>query len=284
MSNNSVAIPKNQHTGKLVADQWQKNQSGQQSLHFSAQKSNVPPSSDEKYQKTLHHQVKEWATVIIIAFLIHLVVRTLVIEIFEIPSSSMVETLLIGDNVAVTKYSYGYGPYSSLIDLPISKRIFSQQPERGDVIVFQSTTNNGKKYIKRLIGLPGDMIRVKDGVLEINGDEIPRVKNENQYTFIDENGNRRIYDRYTETLPNGVSYTVLGDIRADVGAFPDSTSFYNVPEGHYFFMGDNRNNSIDSRFLHDIGYVPEINLVGKARSVVWNKKAIIDARLADAQW
>ncbi len=258
--------------------QNKENSNSQQSLHFSAQNSSTQ-SSDVKYQNhnTIQNQLKEWSAVIIVAFILHLIIRTLIIEIFEIPTGSMIETLMIGDNVAVTKYSYGYGPYSSLVDLPISKRILAQKPERGDIIVFQSTNNNGKKYIKRLIGLPGDMIRVQEGIIEINGEAIQRTKHKEQYESIDDHGNHRLYDKYTETLPNGVSYRVLGDTRADVDAFPDSTFFYHVPENHYFFMGDNRNNSIDSRFLSEMGYVPDLNLVGKARSVLWNKKVILNS-------
>ncbi|MFO1242024.1 MAG: signal peptidase I [Rickettsiales bacterium] len=205
---------------------------------------------------------------IIYAVLLALVFRSLLFEPFHIPSSSMKDTLLIGDYIFVSKYSYGYGRYSFPLGLvPFKGRIFGSTPERGDVVVFRKPNQPSIDFIKRLIGLPGDTIQVKQGVLFVNGKEVPRraisdYKNE-------EAGAVTSMRRYVETLPNGKSYHVLD--MTQFGAV-DNTGVYTVPDHHYFMMGDNRDNSTDSRYLDEVGFVPEENLVGRATIIFFSLK------------
>lgn len=205
---------------------------------------------------------KETVTTIIYAILIAVTIRTVAYEPFNIPSSSMVPTLLIGDYLFVSKYSYGYSRHSLPLSLPlIPGRIFVTQPERGDVAVFKLPTDNSTDYIKRIIGLPGDDIQVKGGILHINGEPVKRER-VGDYVDYTPSGNVRRIPRYIETLPNGKSHYIIEESGDNGGA--DNTPVYHVPEGHYFAMGDNRDNSQDSRFLREVGYVPLENLVGRA--------------------
>lgn len=198
------------------------------------------------------------------AVLIAVLVRTVLIEPFSIPSRSMLPTLLVGDYLFVSKFSYGYSKHS----LPFSPNLFSgrvwfRSPKRGDVVVFKLPTDNKTDYIKRLIGLPGDRIQVIRGRLHLNGKMVPRTSL-GSYTDIErDRGSYKVrYKRYRETLPSGVTYTVLE--RSDDAPFVDNTDIYVVPKGHYFMMGDNRDNSRDSRYLSMVGFVPAQNLVGRA--------------------
>jgi signal peptidase I len=197
--------------------------------------------------------------VLVQALLLAVIIRTLFFQPFSIPSGSMMSTLLVGDYLFVSKFSYGYSKYS----LPFSPdlfsgRIWSSNPERGDVAVFRLPSNTKIDYIKRVVGLPGDRIQVKDGVLYINDEAVKRE----QVGFYTPEGR---YNQgadvpiYRETLPNGVSYTTL-DINPNSPG--DNTREFLVPEGHYFMMGDNRDNSLDSRF--DVGFVPLENFIGRA--------------------
>jgi signal peptidase I len=208
----------------------------------------------------------EGGRVVIHALLIALVIRTLLFQPFNIPSGSMKATLLIGDYLFVSKYSYGYSHYSIPFSPPLfSGRIFGSTPERGDVVVFRLPRDDSTDYIKRVIGLPGDRIQMKDGLLYINGAPIKRERVED---FIDdENGTSERVRRWRETLPNGVSYETL-DLQDN--GFLDNTQEYLVPAGHYFMMGDNRDNSTDSRVLTQVGYVPFENLVGKAQIIFFS--------------
>jgi signal peptidase I len=212
-------------------------------------------------------QLKEfWDTLrsLAIAILIALLFRSLFFEPFYIPSGSMKSTLLVGDYVFVSKYSYGYSKYSFPLGLPLfDGRVLADQPERGDVIVFRLPTDPNINYIKRLIGLPGDTIQVKEGIVYLNDTPVPRNRVEN-FIDIDEEGNRTEIPQYMETLPNGVSYHVLDQTHH--GAL-DNTGVYHIPAGHYFMMGDNRDNSQDSRVLDMVGYVPYQNLMGPARMI-----------------
>jgi signal peptidase I len=179
----------------------------------------------------------------------------------------MKETLLVGDYLFVSKFSYGYSHYSLPFSPPLfSGRIWSGTPNRGDVVVFRLPKDDTTDYIKRVIGLPGDRIQMIDGHLNIN--EVP-VKRERIEDFIEtEEGSRTTrVKRWRETLPNGVSYTTLDLI--DNG-FADNTPVYLVPAGHYFMMGDNRDNSTDSRVLSQVGYVPLENLVGRAQLIFFS--------------
>jgi signal peptidase I len=199
--------------------------------------------------------------VILYAILIALVVRTFAFEPFNIPSGSMIPTLLVGDYLFVSKYAYGYSRFSLPLGLPLfSGRIFARQPERGDVAVFKLPRDNKTDYIKRIIGLPGDRIQVKDGILYINDEAVPRNQIEN-YVPEDAPPDAPGIPQYIETLPNGRSYHVLDQMP---NGSLDNTGVYTVPEDSYFCMGDNRDNSLDSRVLTQVGYVPAENLVGRA--------------------
>lgn len=215
----------------------------------------------------------EMVKIIIQALLIAMVVRVFLYQPFNIPSGSMKDTLLIGDYLFVSKLSYGYSRYS----LPwgpnlFSGRIFSGQPERGDVVVFKLPRDNSTDYIKRVIGLPGDEINVRGGVVYLNGKALPR-KADGHYLAPSNGGPIRKIPKYIETLPGGRSYTVLD---AEPNGFFDNVGPYKVPEGHYFMMGDNRDNSTDSRATYDVGYVPHQNLVGRAEIIFFS--AAVDDR------
>ena len=208
---------------------------------------------------------REAIKTILYALLIAGGVRTAAAQPFNIPSESMQGTLLVGDYLFVSKPSYGYSRYSLpwgyLWPLPHG-RILASQPQRGDVIVFKTPADNKTDYIKRLIGLPGDRVQMKDGVLYINDEPVPKIPVE---SFVDDlGGYQNEVAQYRETLPNGVSYNVLD--RAPHG-YLDNTDVFVVPEDHYFMMGDNRDNSLDSRAPVEaggVGYVPFENLVGQA--------------------
>jgi len=203
-----------------------------------------------------------WDTtkIIIQALLIALVIRTCLFQSYNIPSGSMIPTLLVQDFLFVSKYSYGYSRYSLPFNLPLfSGRIWASQPQRGDVIVFKQPGNESTDFIKRLIGLPGDRIQMKEGRLYINDQIVPRERVEDYNT-----GWKKV-PQYVETLPGGVKHRIL-EVNGDVGSL-DNTEQYVVPEGHYFMMGDNRDNSEDSRVLSEVGYVPFVNLVGRAEVI-----------------
>ncbi len=204
---------------------------------------------------------------VVYAILIALVVRTVAYEPFNIPSGSMIPTLLVGDYLFVSKFSYGYSRYSLPFGLPLfSGRILFHPPERGDVIVFKLPTDNSTDYIKRVIGLPGDTIQMKEGQLYINGTEVPR-KRIADYLYQEDNGTIIPLAEYIETLPNGVQHPIIK--MGDNGPL-DNTQIYHVPPGDYFMMGDNRDNSEDSRVLSAVGYVPAENLVGKAQFIFFS--------------
>jgi len=204
---------------------------------------------------------------VVYAVLIALVVRTVAYEPFNIPSGSMVPTLLVGDYLFVSKFSYGYSRYSLPFGLPLfSGRIFFHSPERGDVVVFKLPTDNSTDYIKRVIGLPGDHIQMKNGILNINGQPVPRRRIED-YLYQEGNGAILPLAQYIETLPNGVQHRIIE--MSDNGPL-DNTQEYVVPRGDYFMMGDNRDNSQDSRVLSAVGYVPAENLIGKAQFIFFS--------------
>jgi signal peptidase I len=205
--------------------------------------------------------LRETVTTILYAALIAVVVRTFAYEPFSIPSGSMVPTLLIGDYLFVSKLSYGYSRHSLPFSLPLfGGRVFEATPERGDVAVFKLPSDNSTDYIKRIIGLPGDRIQVVRGILHINDKAVERRRVGN-YIDRDEWGNRITYAKYIETLPNGKQHFIIE--KSDNGNL-DNTPVYRVPSGHYFALGDNRDNSLDSRVLNHVGYVPAENLVGRA--------------------
>lgn len=205
--------------------------------------------------------------IVVHALILAMIVRIFLFQPFNIPSGSMIPTLLVGDYLFVSKFSYGYSKHS----LPFSPdlfsgRIFASQPERGDVVVFKLPRDNQTDYIKRVIGLPGETIQMIDGVLHIDGEPVDK-KRISDFMMRDAFGNMRRAPRYIETLPNGVSYPVLDITRSGSG---DNTRKYRVPEGHYFMMGDNRDNSTDSRVLSAVGFVPFENIVGRAEIIFFS--------------
>lgn len=203
---------------------------------------------------------KETVKTVVFAVLIALVIRTVGYEPFSIPSGSMIPTLLIGDYLFVSKFSYGYSKHSLPFSLPlIPGRILYTEPKRGDVAVFKLPADNTTDYIKRIIGLPGDRLQMVGGVLNINGKPVKRERIADY--VVHERGNVKRVTRYIETLPNGKQHPIIEE-DGDHGP-ADNTGVYTVPPDHFFAMGDNRDNSQDSRFPL-VGYVPKENLVGRA--------------------
>ena len=217
---------------------------------------------------------------LIYALIIAVIIRSLFIQPFYIPSSSMEPNLLVGDRLFVTKYSYGYSKHSFPFSPPIFKgRIFFEKPQRGDVVVFKTPADNRTDYIKRLIGLPGDEIRFIDSNLYLNNSEIIKSKiSSSDVIFC---GKKKL-DVFTfeELLPNNKKYisVYLKDF-----SFQNSDTFI-VPKNHYFFLGDNRDCSKDSRFLTSVGYVHKNNLVGKARFIFFSSDKNIGSIFAFWKW
>jgi signal peptidase I len=211
--------------------------------------------------------LKDTIRVVIHALILALIVRIFLFQPFNIPSGSMIPTLLVGDYLFVAKYSYGYSRYSFPFGPNLfSGRIWSAEPERGDVVVFKLPRDNETDYIKRVIGLPGDEIQMIHGVLHINGQAVKKEETED-FVLHDPSGRERHLARFLETLPNGVTYPVLDLVKEGIG---DNTEVYKVPENHFFMMGDNRDNSTDSRFLSEVGFVPFDNLLGKAKIIFFS--------------
>ena len=214
------------------------------------------------------------------ALIIAIIIRSFLIQPFYIPSSSMEPTLLVGDRIFVTKYSYGYSKHSFPFSPPIFKnRIIFSKPKRGDVVVFKTPADNRTDYIKRLIGLPGDTIQFIETNLYLNNNEIMKSKiSKNDKIFC---GNSTI-DVFTfeEKLPNGKVYTSVY-----MKDFPyiNSDKFI-VPKDHYFFLGDNRDCSKDSRYLSSVGYVHKNNLVGKAKFIFFSSDKSIGSLFAFWKW
>ena len=224
---------------------------------------------EQKYQdlsQTGQNQKKEgFLKTFLWAILFAVVIRSFAFEPFHIPSSSMYPNLLIGDYIFVNKYSYGYSRYSFPFGLDFFEgRIFKSTPKRGDIVVFRLPSQPSINYVKRLVGLPGDKIQMNNGTLFINDKEVLKIYVGNA---IETEKDKKInFQKYSETLPENRKFFTynLSDTPQD------NTGIYNVPQGHYFFMGDNRDDSQDSRFLNFVGYVPEENLVGKASMIFFS--------------
>tara|TARA_Y100000590_G_C15495216_1_gene929386 strand:- start:142 stop:873 length:732 start_codon:yes stop_codon:yes gene_type:complete len=214
------------------------------------------------------------------ALIIATIIRSLLLQPFYIPSSSMEPNLLVGDRLFVTKYSYGYSKHSFPFSPPIfNGRVIYKIPERGDVIVFKTPADNRTDYIKRLIGLPGDIIQFIDGDLYLNGNQVLKtLKSSEDVIYC---GNNIIKVRtFEEKLPNGKVY--LASYRKDF-TFLNSDKFI-VPENNYFFLGDNRDCSKDSRFLSEVGYVHKDNLVGKAQILFFSSDPKIGSFFMIWKW
>lgn len=206
------------------------------------------------------------------ALLCAVILRSFLFEPFHIPSSSMYPNLLIGDYIFVNKYAYGYSRYSFPLGLNLFEgRIFKSTPQRGDVVVFRLPSQPSINYVKRLIGLPGDNIQMRDGILFINDQEV--IKTFDGDALEIEINKKSAFQKYSEILPNGKKINTYNREMTP----QDNTGIYTVPVGHYFFMGDNRDDSQDSRFLNFVGYVPEQNLVGRASIIFFsNPNSIFD--------
>lgn len=207
----------------------------------------------------------ETVRTIIYALLIAGVVRTFLFQPFNIPSGSMIPTLLVGDYLFVSKFSYGYSRYAFPFGMGFfSGRIFGSEPDRGDVAVFRHPPTNRDDFIKRLVGMPGDRIQVINGHLHINGDPVTRRRIEDHVSR-DFQGSVRRVPQFEETLPNGRTY-VVREGQSDRGP-ADNTGEFVVPPGNYFAMGDNRDDSNDSRSW---GFVPRENLIGRAEIIFFS--------------
>ena len=214
------------------------------------------------------------------ALIIAVIIRSLFLQPFYIPSSSMEPNLLIGDRLFVTKYSYGYSKHSFPFSPPIfDGRIFEKKPLRGDVVVFKTPADNRTDYIKRIIGLPGDKIRFIDSNIYLNNSEILKSKTSSAKSVYCGNNKIDIFT-FEEKLPNGKKYNAVY-----LKNFPyQNSDVFEVPENHYFFLGDNRDCSKDSRFLTSVGYVHKNNLVGKARFIFFSSDKNIGSIFAFWKW
>ncbi|MDR1365045.1 MAG: signal peptidase I [Holosporales bacterium] len=220
--------------------------------------------------------VKEWGWTLLAL----ITVSCFLFQPFKIPSGSMTPTLLVGDFLIVNKYCYGYSNQSFRIGtftLPLpkfSKRLFGgSPPKRGDIVVFRNEKDGNKNYIKRIIGLPGDKIQIINGVVHIN-DSPANLAPDGEYSLIDEDGEYTIFKKYIETLPNGYPHVIIKKDEFGRGGL-DNVGPFDVPEDHYFMMGDNRDNSQDSRVIEMVGFVPLSNVMGRAECIFFSSKCSI---------
>lgn len=252
-------IKKNLTLIKKTLGNFLKNKTAHHALNSSQQKT-ASINNNEQLQPTA-----SFFKTLILAIIFAGIIRSFLFEPFHIPSGSMKPTLLIGEYVFVKKYAYGYSHFSFPFSLNFfSGRIFAKTPERGDVAVFRYPLDTKINYIKRIIGLPDDKIQMRNGILYIN-DQM--VKKEVVGEFNDLINNQPITtELYLETFPNGKKIHTL-DLQFST---QDNTGIYHVPQGHYFVMGDNRDNSQDSRFLDQLGFVADENLIGKASLIFFS--------------
>jgi len=231
-------------------------------------------------KKNFIHTIIDNIKTIIYALIIAIVIRSLFFQPFYIPSSSMEPNLLVGDRIFVSKYSYGYSKHSFPFSPPIyNKRVFFKKPKHGDLVVFKTPQDNRTDYIKRLIGIPGDTVQFINGEIFLNEKAIIRERIDSNYKIMCGSNNFDV-NIYQETLPNGTSY---------IAAYSKTTTMMNtdkyiVPAKHYFFLGDNRDCSKDSRFLNSVGYVDQLNLVGKAKIIFFSNDTIKGSILKFWNW
>jgi len=213
------------------------------------------------------------AKTLIGALIIAVLIRSLLFQPFYIPSSSMEPTLLVGDRIFVSKYTYGYSKHSFPFSPDITnERFFSKSPKRGDLVVFKTPADNRTDYIKRLIGMPGDTIQFVEGSILINNKKILREQIENKQII--RCGNFLLEtNTYIETLPNGLKHTVVYKKKGSL----QNTKIFKVPKNHYFLLGDNRDCSKDSRYLDSVGYVNNLNLVGEAKLIFFSNDTNISS-------
>ena len=225
----------------------------------------------KKIVQIVYDNVKTLIAALIIAVLI----RSLLFQPFYIPSSSMEPTLLVGDRIFVSKYTYGYSKHSFPFSPNLTnERFFSKLPKRGDLVVFKTPADNRTDYIKRLIGMPGDTIQFVEGSILINNKEILRKKIENKKKI--RCGNFLLdTNTYIETLPNGIEHIVVYKKKGSL----KNTKIFKVPANHYFLLGDNRDCSKDSRYLDSVGYVNNLNLVGEAKLIFFSNDTNISSLL-----
>ena len=217
-------------------------------------------------KKKESNSIKELLKTLLIAGSIAIFFRSIFFEPFNIPSGSMIPTLLVGDYLFVSKYSYGYSKYSFPFGVvPISDRVLDEAPKRGDVIVFRKPGDESIDYIKRLVELPNDTIQVIKGIIFINSKKIKRVKT-NIGIMKNIFGDEKVLTQYKETFEDSNSHQIIES--SDNDPFDDTIEF-KVPNGHFFFMGDNRDNSRDSR-TPEVGFVPKKNLIGKAQIIFFS--------------
>jgi len=218
---------------------------------------------------------REWKVIVVLILLVPVLWSPLILfrfvlyQPFSIPSNSMVPTLMVGDYVFAAKYAYGYGRYSlPLAPSFLSGRVLASDPEYGDIVVFRTARDNSVDYVKRVVGLPGDRVQMRQGQLFLNDKPVTRVALKETAAGsacgVDDGATVK---RWRETLPNGASYVTHDCVD---NAYLDNTNVFTVPPGHFFALGDNRDNSTDSRMMSTFGFVPMDNLVGKVTRIFWS--------------
>ena len=218
------------------------------------------------YKSKAKGSFSELFKTLMVAGSIAIIFRSIFFEPFNIPSGSMIPTLLVGDYLFVSKYSYGYSKYSFPFGVvPIDDRILDENPKRGDVIVFRKPGDESIDYIKRLIGLPGDTVQVRNGILLVNNKEAKRLKT-NMGKMKNIFGQEKVFIEYKEKFENTNFHKIIESSDSDPY---DNTIEFIVPENNFFFMGDNRDNSRDSR-TSEVGFVPKKNLIGKAQIIFFS--------------